>query len=527
MCLLLTRKGGTAELNEAWLRDFYKRNDDGFGFMYASEGHMFVDKSLGKVDEFIEKWRKYEAMGIDFVAHLRMRTHGDVSLENCHPYMVLDGTHGIEMWMMHNGVLSNGNDKDKTKSDTWHFINDYMRPLLDPGVGGNPDLIYSPEFKAILGSAIGGGNKLIFLDNRGQLATINKAQGKVWNGMWLSNTYAWSSGDAKDDKSLPVPYSGTSGGYNYGGYNSAGYKNPIGEYIDGKWTRYDSPNHPDHKDYKGAGSKATEKKPDDNKGNLTVINGGKNSEPTSAGSSGSSGKLSFTDEEDTQRNLISAADMFAVLKSAGFMFAHGKITFGSMQAFIKHFEPQVLLDLVELVHAEVIDEQVLSQCIVDYKLAREVLNDGYPPEDVVRRQIDEDVKTALAEAEQFDEKQKEAARIRASDPVIAAAAAASTITNPLPTPEETAAYEAAIAVAAASESAKVAVGMEAAATTEVPPDLPVLETKEVIEMGNKIAEVAKSLEEEPVSEEAAATEQHLAESEAAAQLVGAQMSGAE
>lgn len=513
MCLLLTRKGGSPELNEAWLKDFYKKNDDGFGFMYATDGHIFVDKSLGKVEEFIEKWRTYEAMGIDFVAHLRMRTHGDVSIENCHPYQVLDGSHGVEMWMMHNGVLSNGNDKDKSKSDTWHFIEDYMRPLLDPAVGGNPDLIYSPEFKAILGSAVGGGNKLIFLDNRGQLATINKAQGKVWNGMWLSNTYAWSASDAKDEKSLPVPWSG-SAHYSYG----ENYKSPHGEYIKGVWTRYDSPNHPDHKDYKGAGSKAEEKKPDAAKGNLTVINGGKNSEPTSAGSSAQE-KLSFTDEDETQESLISAADMFAVLKSANFMFAHGKITFRSMQAFLAHFEPQMFLDLVELVHAEVIDEQVLCNCLVDYKLAREVLNDGYPPEDVVRRKIDEDVKTALAEAEAFDEKRKEAARIRASDPVIAAAAAASTTVS--------AAEEAAKVIETAKESAKVTVELEAAASTPVPPELPVIETKEVIEMGKKIAEVAKSLEEEPVSEEVVATDQHLAESEAAAQLVGSPVSGAE
>ena len=149
MCLLLSRKGGSPELNEAWLKDFFTKNDDGFGFMYALDGKLHVDKSLGKVGEFIDKWRQMEAAGYDFVCHLRMRTHGDISLENCHPYQVLDGSHGIEMWMAHNGVLSNGNAADITKSDTWHFIKDYLRPLLDPAVGGNPDLIYTPQFKAI------------------------------------------------------------------------------------------------------------------------------------------------------------------------------------------------------------------------------------------------------------------------------------------------------------------------------------------------------------------------------------------
>lgn len=46
-------------------------------------------------------------------------------------------------------------------------------------------------------------------------------------------------------------------------------------------------------------------------------------------------------------------------------------------------------------------------------------------------------------------------------------------------------------------------------------------------MGNKISDVAKSLEEEPVNAETVAEETHLAESEAAAQLVGRPVEGAE
>ena len=512
MCLLLTRKGDASSLDDAWLRDFYKRNDDGFGFMYSVENRMYVDKSLGKVEEFIEKWRELEARRVDFVAHLRMRTHGDISLENCHPYLVLDGTHGVEMWMMHNGILSNGNTKDTSKSDTWHFINDYMRPLLDPGLGGNPDLIYNPVFKAILGSAIGGSNKLIFLDNQGRLATINKSSGKEWNGMWLSNTYAWSADAAKDEKSLPSVGKASYYSDNYG----SGYRgSAVGEYVDGHWCRFDSPNHPDHKDYKGAGRKADAKKPEETKGNLTVINGGKNFVPERTDGNSQQAAIQFTDDgnDDSggQHSLVNTADMFSVLKSAGFRLAHEKISFNSMAAFIKHFDPQTFLDLVELVHAEVIDEAVLVACSTDFKMAREILNDGYPPEDVVRRQIDSDFKKALEEAEEFD-KEQEAKRLRASDPVIAQAAAK---------------FEAERVIEQAKQSAVSAELDAATAAPEAPLPLPVLETKEIAEMGNKISDMAKSLESEPVNEETVAEEQHLAESEAAAQLLGPQAAGAE
>lgn len=529
MCLLLSRKGGSPELNEAWLKDFFTKNDDGFGFMYALDGKLHVDKSLGKVGEFVDKWRQLEALGHDFVCHLRMRTHGDISLENCHPYQVLDGSHGIEMWMAHNGVLSNGNSSDTTKSDTWHFIKDYLRPLLDPAVGGNPDLIYTPQFKAILGSAIGGSNKLIFLDNLGRLSTINKPSGREWNGMWLSNTYAWSASDAKDEKSLPIPYKYGRGGTTYetGGYEGyTGAGNTTGSWVKGRFIRYDSPDHPD---YKEAGNKADQKKPGESNGNVTDINAAKNSAQTTGGGKPSQSGIQFTDDDDDDTNkLVTTSDLFQVLKQAGLTVAHDRITFASMGAFIKHFEVQVVLDLIELVHAEVISESVLCNCMVDYKLAREVLNDGYPPEDTVRRKIDDDVKASLEEAEAFDAKQKEAERLRASDPVIAAAAAASTKHNLL-TAAEVAEMEAAKAEAdRAIAAAKVSAELSTIAAEETPPPvLPVIEPKEIAEMGNKIADVAKSLEEEPVSAEELATEQHLAESEAAAMLAGSPIGGAE
>lgn len=512
MCLLLTRKAESPSLDEAWLRDFYKRNDDGFGFMYSVDGKMYVDKSLGKVDEFIKHWRRLEECKIDFVAHLRMRTHGDISLENCHPYMVLDGTHGVEMWMMHNGVLSNGNAKDSTKSDTWHFIVDYMRPLLDPSLGGNPDIVYNPAFKSILGSAIGQSNKLIFLDNMGRLSTINKAAGKEWNGMWLSNTYAWSAHDAKDEKSLPGKFEDSCRyGDHYGGYKGA--SSPVGEYINGLWCRFDSPNHPNHKDYKGAGSTANEKKSDAPSGKLTVVQGGKNSGSPATGSSEQRRAIQFTDDdEEDNTSLISCADMFQVLKKSGYAQAYDRITMNSMRAFLDHFGPQVLLDLLELVHAEIITEQVFINCATDYKLARSVLDDGYPDVDQVRSQIDKDVEQALALAEAAErDKLDEAARIRAADPVIAATAAK---------------YEAERAIEQAKQSS-VTAEMDAVVAAQPPAILPVQEPLEIVEMGNKISDVAKSLEEEPVNAETVAEETHLAESEAAAQLVGRPVEGAE
>jgi hypothetical protein len=119
-----------------------------------------------------------------------MRTHGAIDLINCHPYEVLNrAEHGIDLWLMHNGILSTGNKANEKLSDTWHYINDYLKPML----AGNPDFAFHPAFKALISDHIGGSNKFVLMDNEGRQVVINEDAGVYWGGLWLSNTYAWSA----------------------------------------------------------------------------------------------------------------------------------------------------------------------------------------------------------------------------------------------------------------------------------------------------------------------------------------------
>jgi hypothetical protein len=113
-----------------------------------------------------------------------MKTHGDIDLENCHPYKVTD-----EIWMAHNGILSMGNPIDKTKSDTWHFIKYILRPALE----ANPMLIFDIDYQTYLEEMIGGSNKFAFMHSSGESVVINYDAGVEHEGAWLSNTYAWSA----------------------------------------------------------------------------------------------------------------------------------------------------------------------------------------------------------------------------------------------------------------------------------------------------------------------------------------------
>lgn len=190
MCLLVTQQSNSPALSDEWLADFYSANADGVGVMYAVDGELIVEKIL-PVDEkdFINFYRNH-IQGKDCAFHLRMKTHGNIDMENCHPYEVLNHSeHGISLWLMHNGVLHTDNKADPTKSDTWHYIRDYLRPML----ADNPEFAFHPAFADIVGGHIGSSNKFVLMDNNGRQVVINQEAGVYWGGLWLSNTYAWTS----------------------------------------------------------------------------------------------------------------------------------------------------------------------------------------------------------------------------------------------------------------------------------------------------------------------------------------------
>jgi len=192
MCLLITQNQNSPALSRDWLADFYDYNSDGVGVMYAKDGSLIVEKILPvSAEDFIQFYGNH-ITGKNCAFHLRMRTHGDTDLTNCHPYEVLNQQeHGTSLWLMHNGILSTGNKADTSKSDTWHYIKDYLRPML----ANNPDYAFTPAFADIIGSHIGASNKFVLMDEQGRQAVVNQSAGVYWSGLWLSNTYAWSASD--------------------------------------------------------------------------------------------------------------------------------------------------------------------------------------------------------------------------------------------------------------------------------------------------------------------------------------------
>lgn len=188
MCLLLKQPAGHV-FTEVELADFYSYNPDGIGVMWATDNTINVVKLVPKNLQDIIEFYKENAAGKECSIHFRWRTHGDTDLENCHPYQVFGEDDGYPLFLMHNGVLHTGNAWDTTKSDTWHFIENIIKPALK----SDPTQFMSEWFQTLIEGFIGDNNKFVMMDAYGNTVTFNEASGVVVGEVWYSNTYAWTA----------------------------------------------------------------------------------------------------------------------------------------------------------------------------------------------------------------------------------------------------------------------------------------------------------------------------------------------
>lgn len=188
MCLII-QIPARATFPDDKLRLAVANNHDGFGVMWHDGGKVRVFKMHDGTQEDqyeVLKQKLEDLKGYDLGVHLRWRTHGYIDAANTHPYQVLNRKqHKYDCYMMHNGVI-NTPTPDKSKSDTWHFITNVLRPL----VKDNPKLIHRPAIQGVISKAVGDGNKLLLLDERGKFVTINKFL--ELGDCLISNTYSFT-----------------------------------------------------------------------------------------------------------------------------------------------------------------------------------------------------------------------------------------------------------------------------------------------------------------------------------------------
>jgi len=174
MCwLVLKEKNKTIPIDYIVKAQDY--NKDGYGLAYFStkEKKVLVFKTLD-FEEFLYNLNSlYEE---EVIVHLRNATVGEVIIENVHPFRLNNG------YMFHNGTidllvpfaeLSNTSDSK------------YLAHLLNSCKYSSVEDI-RPLVQVIISDNV---NRLIFIDDNGNITKFNNNLGITENNIWYSNDY--------------------------------------------------------------------------------------------------------------------------------------------------------------------------------------------------------------------------------------------------------------------------------------------------------------------------------------------------
>ena len=94
MCVIATKSKGINQINWEYLKNCFKHNNDGAGYMYTCQKLPYVQikKGFMKWGDFEKALKadikKYGLNNLDLVLHFRIGTHGTNSKENTHPFKI-------------------------------------------------------------------------------------------------------------------------------------------------------------------------------------------------------------------------------------------------------------------------------------------------------------------------------------------------------------------------------------------------------------------------------------------------------
>jgi len=177
MCIAIYSKAGGDLLPAEWFNQSMRSHPDGMGLVYiGNDGQFKVIKSLHRGDVVYNAYRSAHRLGKDCLLHFRKATHGDVSVENCHPFY-----NGEDEVFIHNGVFRFVDQPDNTVDSA--LLGERILSHLPSNWRDLPDIVRMIE-KWIDWS------KVVILRRDGLVTILNESSGH-WEkdkGLWFSNT---------------------------------------------------------------------------------------------------------------------------------------------------------------------------------------------------------------------------------------------------------------------------------------------------------------------------------------------------
>lgn len=177
MCIAIMNPSNVT-LKKNIIRTCWDNNYHGGGLLYINSKTKQLE-SFKSLTDFDALYAKYQEVRKNHskskvVLHFRISTHGTISVENVHPFMV-----SKSLGFVHNGIISQA-PYSKQYSDTYMFNETMLKKLPS-------DFLDNQAILDLLDDYIGY-SKLLFLDSDNNHTIIGEEKG-VWDhGCWFSNT---------------------------------------------------------------------------------------------------------------------------------------------------------------------------------------------------------------------------------------------------------------------------------------------------------------------------------------------------
>ena len=175
MCIAILNNSGF--IAKQSIENSYANNYHGAGFAYSKGDSFHVYKTDKGSQAFYKAYKKHrkDNPNVPFLLHFRISTHGTITTDNLHPFVVND------VAMIHNGMVDiKGHSRSDKRSDT-RFLCEEILAHLPSGWH------MSKGFQAML-DEMGGWSKFVFLGLDNSYSIVGESSGHWFEDNWYSNT---------------------------------------------------------------------------------------------------------------------------------------------------------------------------------------------------------------------------------------------------------------------------------------------------------------------------------------------------
>lgn len=130
MCIAIVKPMGVKTPSKKTLLECWNNNPDGAGYCYNDGKKVTIHKGFMTFNAFYKSFKQLDYTNCDLIIHFRIATHGGVSKECTHPFMISKNINDLKKLdttcksaFVHNGIISGyGSYTQNGVSDTMDYV---------------------------------------------------------------------------------------------------------------------------------------------------------------------------------------------------------------------------------------------------------------------------------------------------------------------------------------------------------------------------------------------------------------------